>query len=78
MSEVRQVGEADLEFERGRRRVGWAVFFALAVLTAIEYVIAVNFTRVLLWMIPLALGKAALIVIYFMHIRELWHEDEEI
>lgn len=70
--------EADAEFERGRRRIGWAVFWALVVLTIVEYMIAVNFSKVLLWMIPLALAKAALIVIYFMHFRELWHEEEEI
>lgn len=70
--------QTDLKFERGRRRIGWAVFWGLLVLTVIEYLIAVNLSKVLLWMIPLAIVKAALIVIYFMHIRELWHAEEEI
>lgn len=70
--------QADIAFERGRRRIGWAVFWALVVLTVIEYLIAVNLSKVLLWMIPLAIAKAALIVVYFMHIRELWHAEEEI
>ncbi|RIK09945.1 MAG: hypothetical protein DCC49_04990 [Acidobacteria bacterium] len=70
--------QADIAFERGRRRIGWAVFSALAVLTVVEYLMAVNLSKVLLWMIPMAIAKAALIVIYFMHIRELWHAEEEI
>lgn len=53
-------------------RLGWRVAGALAVLTAVEYVIAVNVdTLVVLWLLPFILAKGWLILDYFMHFKAL-------
>lgn len=49
---------------------GRTVFIGLAVLTITEYVVAVSLTAVPLLFV-LALAKAWLIVVYFMHIGQL-------
>lgn len=50
------------------------VFIALAVLTALEYVISqANASAVFLFII--AVLKTALIVNYFMHVYRLWREE---
>ena len=53
---------------------GYYVIIVLAVFTAIEFVIAVgmsgNFAATLLGLV--ALIKAALIIDYFMHFKQLW------
>lgn len=53
---------------------GYYVIIVLAVFTAVEYVIAVamegNFAATLLGIV--ALIKAALIIDYFMHFKQLW------
>ena len=52
--------------------VGMKVFLVLAALTVIEYVIAVTKpTGQITLILIIALAKAALIVIYFMHIGAL-------
>jgi caa(3)-type oxidase subunit IV len=52
--------------------IGTKVFLILALLTAIEYVIAVaKPTGQIALILVIALAKAALIVIYFMHIGAL-------
>ncbi|MRR29628.1 hypothetical protein EG834_04735 [bacterium] len=51
-------------------RRGLLVFLALAVLTAVEYVIGTNEApTIFLWVI--AILKAALVLVYFMHITRL-------
>jgi caa(3)-type oxidase subunit IV len=61
--------------ERGKAiATGRTVFFGLAVLTVAEYVVAVSTTAVPLILI-LALAKAWLIVVYFMHIGQLRGES---
>jgi cytochrome c oxidase subunit 4 len=51
-------------------RRGVLVFLALAVLTVIEYIIGTNEApTIFLWVI--ALLKAALVLVYFMHITRL-------
>lgn len=55
---------------------GYVVALALAVLTAIEYIVAVTFNSAIL-LIILAIFKAALVINYFMHISSLWSAGEE-
>ncbi len=51
-------------------RRGLLVFLALAVLTAVEYIIGTNEApTIFLWVI--AILKAALVLVYFMHITRL-------
>jgi cytochrome c oxidase subunit 4 len=51
-------------------RRGLLVFLALAVLTAIEYIIGTNEApTIFLWVI--AILKASLVLVYFMHITRL-------
>jgi hypothetical protein len=55
-------------------RLGWMVFIYLAVLTVIEFFVGLwSGSFVLLSL--LALGKAAAIVYYFMHIYRLWRQE---
>lgn len=57
--------------ERGKAlATGRTVFIGLAVLTVAEYVVAISLTAVALLLV-LALAKAWLIVVYFMHIGQL-------
>ena len=55
---------------------GWRVFALLAVLTVVEYLIAVSVS----WNLPIIMGfavlKAGLIVYYFMHVVRAWLEEE--
>lgn len=60
------------------RRRGQIVFAVLAVLTVIEFAVSVGLGGVLPVLAVIALAKAALIVIYFMHVGELgviWQEE---
>lgn len=56
-------------------RQGFFVFLALAVLTGIEMVIAINLDNPAVALIIISLIKAGLIVQYFMHIYRLWREE---
>ena len=60
------------------RRRGRVVFAALAVLTAVEFAVSIWLAGPLAVLGPIALAKAALIVIYFMHVRDLgvvWRQE---
>ena len=52
------------------------VFLVLAVLTAIEFAIAINLDNAAVPLFLIALVKAGLIVQYFMHIYRLWRPEE--
>ena len=54
---------------------GVVVFIALAILTAIEYVLAITGMPVILLVI-LAVFKAGLVLYYFMHIARLFSTGE--
>ncbi len=56
---------------RERTQLGIAVAVALTVLTIIEYFIAVNVDNPTIWLVPFAIGKAALILEFFMHFSAL-------
>ena len=56
--------------------IGTRVILVLAALTLIEYLIAVAKPPGQIGLIFLiALAKAVLIVIYFMHVRQIWRGD---
>jgi hypothetical protein len=61
---------------RQRFIIGGLVFAALVILTLIEWAGAAYATKPMLVIGPAALAKAALILAFFMHIRELWAVDE--
>ncbi|GIU98821.1 MAG: hypothetical protein KatS3mg014_0437 [Actinomycetota bacterium] len=66
------------ETVQGRRSamaLGTAVFVALIVLDAIEFVVAQVAGQLLLWMTLLAIPQAVLILWFYMHIRQLWREE---
>lgn len=61
------------------RRKGWIVFALLAVLTAIEFAVSIGLAGPLPYLAVIALAKAALIVVYFMHVGDLgvvWRRQE--
>ena len=62
--------------KQAKFRVGWIVGAVLAVLTIVEYIIAVEVTGNLPWLLIMAVVKAWLIVSYFMHVGQIWHEEE--
>jgi hypothetical protein len=62
---------ADQE-EARRLRVGWWVFGALAVLTGIEFWLSTAVRSALPYLVLTATIKAGLIMIYFMHVRQIW------
>jgi hypothetical protein len=51
------------------------IFILLAVLTGIEYVIAITIESAALLFV-VALAKTGLIVNYFMHVYRLWRQEE--
>ena len=54
----------------------WIVGGILAVLTVVEFIIAVNFENNLGVLTVFALAKAVLIIYYFMHIYRVWRMEE--
>jgi len=56
------------------QRKGLLVFLFLVVLTGVEYFVSVSMSNPNALLTILAFGKALLIVIYFMHIAQLWGE----
>ena len=57
-------------------QVLWIVGSILAVLTLVEYIIAVNFENNIGILSVFAFGKAILIVFYFMHMYRIWRTEE--
>lgn len=55
-------------------RQGILVLVALGVLTGIEYLISQSSGSVV-FMFLIAVGKAGLILNYFMHVANLWQEE---
>ncbi|MDH3680395.1 MAG: hypothetical protein OEV40_10660 [Acidimicrobiia bacterium] len=61
---------------RSRQRLGLLVAVGLAVLTLVEYVIAVTVDDPLIWLLPFVIAKGALIMEYFMHFSSLFGGGE--
>jgi cytochrome c oxidase subunit IV len=57
-------------------RLIFQVFIALAVLTAIEYLMAEYLTNSAALLMIIAFVKGLLIVQYFMHVYRLWRPEE--
>ncbi|HCB48061.1 MAG: hypothetical protein AMJ56_03980 [Anaerolineae bacterium SG8_19] len=57
-------------------RRNFYVFIALAVLTLVEIIIAINLANPAVPLLIIALIKAGLIAQFFMHIYRLWREEE--
>ena len=58
-------------------RRGLVVIIALGVFTAIEYVIPLAMdSGSMPYLVVIGLVKAVLIVYYFMHVAQLWREEE--
>jgi heme/copper-type cytochrome/quinol oxidase subunit 4 len=53
-------------------RIGTIVFLLLAVLTAVEYIIATEMDSNLIPLVLIAQVKAVLIIWYFMHVARTW------
>ncbi len=64
------------EAKRGSR-IGWWIFIGLAIVTGIEYLIALTFNINLFFLAQIAVLKAGLIAVYFMHIGRAWERTEE-
>ncbi len=63
--------------KRSAYRQGVVILFILSILTAVEYVYAINFGdtgAVILFLISFM--KAVPILYFFMHIATLWSEEE--
>ena len=58
-----------------RVRIGIYAFIILAILTIIEYIIAVSMTGTVLYLSIIALAKAGVIAYYVMHISQLRHPE---
>ncbi len=61
----------------GAVRTGWVIFLALALLTLVEFIIAVSLEANLPIIMAIAVVKAGLIGWYFMHIVRAWSGGEE-
>lgn len=65
----------ELKIDSQLLRRGAIVFAGLLVLTALEFAVAVSTLPGIL-LLALVLAKAALILIYYMHVRDLRNLDE--
>lgn len=57
---------------KSRARNGWIVFGTLAVATAVEFLVSSLVASPILILSVIAVIKASLIIIYFMHLLQLW------
>jgi len=58
-------------------RIGWWIFIGLAIVTGIEYLVAVALNINLFFLAQIAVLKAGLIVVYFMHVPRAWQRVKE-
>ncbi len=68
--------EAKTDDFAARVQRGLLVAVGLAVLTIIEYIIAVGIDDPLIWLLPFAIAKGALIMEYFMHLSAVFGDGE--
>ncbi len=65
------VAQGSADSLQDKVQLGVTVAVALAVLTAIEYAIAVGVDNPTIWLVPFAIAKGALILVYFMHVSDV-------
>lgn len=70
-----EIETVDRDGLRAKSRLGVWVALWLAVLTVVEYIIAVSVSSPLLLLLPFVLAKGWLIVRYFMHVKDLFGEE---
>lgn len=58
-----------------RLRLGWVIFFILAILTVIEFLISTYVHPATPYLIITAIIKGWMIIHYFMHISQLWRKE---
>jgi heme/copper-type cytochrome/quinol oxidase subunit 4 len=71
-----RVDEKALTARKAAYRQGLYVLIGLAVLTALEFVIASALGGSTVFLFVLALAKAGLILQYYMHLESVWSEEE--
>jgi len=62
---------------KGLSRSGWRVFAGLAIVTLVEYAVAIAFSFNLFFLTQIAVLKAGLIVVYFMRIGRAFEGAEK-
>jgi caa(3)-type oxidase subunit IV len=60
-----------------KKKVGVVVFTTLTILTVIEFAIALLDTSLTFLLVLIALAKASLIIVYFMHIGRVFSNSED-
>lgn len=73
---VRPISEKVLAARKVAYRLGVYVLIGLAVLTALEFLVASLLEGSVVFLFVLALAKAGLILQYFMHLNRVWGEEE--
>ena len=62
---------------KSKAGIGWWIFVGLAIMTGIEYLIAIALNINLFFLAQIAILKAGLIAVYFMHIGRAFERPEE-
>jgi hypothetical protein len=70
------ISEKALAARRAAYRLGVYVLIGLAVLTALEFLVASLLEGSVVFLFVLALAKAGMILQYFMHLNRVWGEEE--
>jgi cytochrome c oxidase subunit 4 len=76
MKSSESVDKQSAAVRKGAYRQGIYVFIGLAVLTALEFVIASVLAGSVVFLFVIALVKAGLIIQYYMHLERVWSEEE--
>ena len=58
-----------------RIRSGYVTIGALAVLTAVEYIISISMSGTVLYLSVIAVAKAGLILNHFMHVAQVRYQE---
>jgi len=64
--------------EQRSHSLGLRIAALLAVLTIVEYIVAVSVDSsqaLVLFLVPVALVKAWVIIVYFMHVSKVWRGE---
>lgn len=59
-----------------RKRIGWLVIAGLAALTVVEFWLSSAVRPALPYLIVVAIVKAGLIIYYFMHVSQIWKQEQ--
>jgi hypothetical protein len=73
---AKPVDEKALAARKAVYRQGFYVLIGLAVLTALEFAIAIFLVGSVVFLFVIALVKAGVILQYYMHMNRMWGEEE--